>query len=218
MNGIHENFEKYTIDRARLSDDISNDKLTFYEALARCHELWELIPNNCEVNPVGLNNLMKEKFGELDEYKKHYSKTFSIDIGRIKEEDVDAFLKGVMDKFKRPIFNIDLGNPAVDENYFIPISTTIDEQLNDMKKFNSIMADVKQDNLAKQHAIDFGEWLWRNAIEYQQSIDSYTFREDDGKVYSYTIEELYNKYLTKPINNGIVDKTALIEKLKNNKT
>ena len=80
------------------------------------------------------------------------------------------------------------------------------------------MADAKQDNLAKQHAIEFAEWVWRNAIEYQESIDSYTFREVDGNVNAYKIKELYQKYLTKPINNGIVDKTALIEKLKNNKT
>lgn len=213
---VYENYMKYKIAEVKFCDDISNNKLTFYEALARCHELWDLIPNDCDVNNVRLNNLMKEKFGELDEYKKHYSKTFVIDIGTLKDFDVEAYIKQLTEKFKRPIMNIDLGNPSLDEDYFIPISSTIDEQLIDMEKFNSIMADVKQDNAVKRHAIEFAEWLWRNAIEYQESIDSYTFREVDDKVNSYTIKELYDKYLTKPINNGIVDKTTLIEKLKNN--
>jgi len=166
VNGLHENFEKYHIAEARLCDDISNDKLTFYEALARCHELWELIPSKYDRNSVRLNNLMKEKFGELDEYKKHYSKTFTIDIGSIDDIDVDEYVKKVMGKFKQSTFNVDLGNPMIDdyvvrfhdkyginnpEDHFIPISPTIDEQLIDMEKFNGIMVDAKQDNAVKQH-------------------------------------------------------------------
>ena len=196
VNGLRENYMKYKIADAKLCDDISNDKLTFYEALARCHELWELIPKDIDVNNVRVNNLMKEKFGELDEYKKHYSKTFMIDIGTLKEEDIGAYVKEVVEKFKRPIMNIDLGNPMVDDyvvrchdKYGITNSCE-----------NFIMADAKQDNHVKQHAIEFAEWVWRNAIERQRS-GTYTFREANGKVNSHTIDVLYQKYLQTNFNN-----------------
>ena len=51
-------------------------------------------------------------------------------------------------------------------------------------------------DLYKRYAIEFAEWLWSNAIAYQCS-GTYTFREVDGKVNSYTIDELYHKYLPK---------------------
>ena len=220
MKALHENFEKYRITEARLCDDISNDKLTFYEALARCHELWDLIPNDTDINFVRLKNLMKEKFGGLDEYKKHYSKTYAIDIGSIKDIDIEDYTKKVNEKY----LNVDLGNDYIcrfhdkygitnsGEN-FIPISSTIDEQLNDVENFNCIMTNVKQDNLTKHHAIEFAEWLWRNAIAYQKG-ETYIFREDDGKVCTYTIEESYHKYLSKSIPEIRKSKKEIIKELK----
>lgn len=59
-----------------LYEEIAADKLTYKEAHERCKMLWKLIPYNIDINPVALNQLMKEKYSNDPDWT--YSKTFTI--------------------------------------------------------------------------------------------------------------------------------------------
>jgi hypothetical protein len=73
------NLRKYNKGQKILIDKLSNGKYTYAEATERCSKLWNLIPSCMEVNPVRLNNLMKERFGSDPDWSK-YCMTFKIDI------------------------------------------------------------------------------------------------------------------------------------------
>lgn len=74
---LEKNLDKFDIEERILFKEIEADKLTLTEARERCSKLWELIPTDMDLNPVGLNNLMKEKYGNDPEFHK-YSQTFTI--------------------------------------------------------------------------------------------------------------------------------------------
>lgn len=68
------NLENYYTEEKILIEEIKQDKLSCLEAQNRCEELWKLIPNNTHVNPLVLNNLMKEKYSNSSDW--NYSKIF----------------------------------------------------------------------------------------------------------------------------------------------
>ena len=73
------NLEKYNIEQTILIKELEENKLTLTQARERCSKLWNLIPITYDVNPVRLNNLMEEKFGNEPDFKK-YKRTFKIII------------------------------------------------------------------------------------------------------------------------------------------
>ena len=82
-----------------LYDEISQDKLTFAEASERCKKLWDLVPVDVDVNPVRLNILMKEKYGNDPDWNK-YSKTYRINVTNVDEESIERYINAVATKFK----------------------------------------------------------------------------------------------------------------------
>jgi hypothetical protein len=193
-----DDLKKYKEAESQLMHEIFGLELTYEQALERCKQLWELIPSNIDLNPVALNKLMKETYGNHPDFNKH-GVTYKIVIGDLKDEDIDEYLKKVVEKIKKPIPNINFDNiDMFNDNY---IQNFHDKYgiTNSCENFkSSIMANPQQSEHAKNHAIDFAEWLWRNAIHYQRG-GTYTFREDDGNVSTYYIEELYDKYLSRPM-------------------
>jgi len=71
------NLEKYEIEQTILIKELEENKLTLTQTRERCSKLWNLIPITYDVNPVRLNNLMEEKFGNEPEFNK-YKRTFKI--------------------------------------------------------------------------------------------------------------------------------------------
>jgi len=76
---IETNLDKYSIEESILINDLQENKLTFIEATERCLKLWGLIPITYNVNPVRLNNLMEEKFGNDPNFNKH-KRTYKISV------------------------------------------------------------------------------------------------------------------------------------------
>ena len=96
----NKNLDAFDIEERILYDEISQDKLTFAQANERCSKLWDLIPIDVDVNPVRLNNLMKEKYDNDPDWNK-YCKTFKIKISDVDEESVERYIKAVTAKFKQ---------------------------------------------------------------------------------------------------------------------
>jgi hypothetical protein len=90
---------KYNTEESILFDDILNNKLSLNDARERCVKLWKLIPYDTDINPVRLNNLMKEKYGnELDFYK--YSKIYTINVSNNDEISIEEYIINVANKIK----------------------------------------------------------------------------------------------------------------------
>lgn len=93
------NLNKYNKEERILINDLSQNKLTLTEARERCSKLWKLIPVDVDLNPIMLNNLMKEKFGNDPDWNK-YCKTFKINVSDVDEEGVERYINAVATKFK----------------------------------------------------------------------------------------------------------------------
>ena len=86
-----------------LMEDIRNNKISYEEALARSGEIWKLIPIQYEINPVAFYELMKEKYKNHPEWGKH-ERRYIIEIGNIPDNEIESYVKGVAEKFKKDYF------------------------------------------------------------------------------------------------------------------
>lgn len=111
---------------------------------------------------------------ELEAYLKEVVRSFKGKSNDIDKYDDSNYTQGFHDKYG--ITDSGKNFPSSDKDYFIPVR--------------------RQDDVIKTASINFAEWLWGNAIAYQRG-GTYTFREIDGNVNTYTIEELYDKYLNR---------------------
>ena len=102
--GMPEYLSEYMTEEQKLMYEILQDKLTFNEVIERCSKLWELIPYDVDLNPVGLDNLIKVKFGNDPENWPKYKKTYPIKVGDIDESDeanVVSYVQMVADNIKK---------------------------------------------------------------------------------------------------------------------
>ena len=86
-----------------LMEDIRNNKISYEEALARSGEIWKLIPIQYEINPFGFNTLMREKYKNHPDWGKHVRR-YTIEIGNIPDNEIESYVKGVAEKFKKDYF------------------------------------------------------------------------------------------------------------------
>jgi len=99
-NEFESDLNKYYVEESILIKDIENNKLTLSEVRERCGKLFSLIPNNISLNPVRLENLIKEKYSNNPNYEKH-TPTYIIDVGDIDENDIEEYIQNVVNKFKK---------------------------------------------------------------------------------------------------------------------
>lgn len=64
------NLEKYYKMELVLVNEILENKLTLNQVRERCNELWELIPTDVSINPVRLDNLIKDKHENDPDWKR----------------------------------------------------------------------------------------------------------------------------------------------------
>lgn len=67
---------KYNYEENLLIQDIPH--LSIDEARNRCQELFKLIPLNVDLNPVRLNNTLKQYFQNHKNYNKYFRRIFII--------------------------------------------------------------------------------------------------------------------------------------------
>jgi len=95
---------EYELETEKLMNEIEgNGDFTYEEALKWYYKILRLglVPANYNANFIGLNNLCFERFGRRFENYDTTGRIFKIDVGHIGEENIDAYIKEVMVKFKK---------------------------------------------------------------------------------------------------------------------
>ena len=96
----NEILKKYNGEVERLITDLPN--LTYKETIERSGELWKLVPFNMDINPVGLNAAIHERFKDNPEYKERQEKnTFRVNVGELSDEQAKDYIKMVANRFKK---------------------------------------------------------------------------------------------------------------------
>jgi hypothetical protein len=93
------NLDKYNDEETKLIEDIQNNDLSYNDVKERCYKLWDLIPIDYNINPIKLNDLLKEKYGNELEFNKH-DRIFKIDIGKLNANEIEDFIKKFANKVK----------------------------------------------------------------------------------------------------------------------
>jgi len=57
------------------------------------------------------------------------------------------------------------------------------------------------DQLCKERSMEFGEWMWRHVLEFIRNGPDglYVCMNDEGAATTYTIDELYQRFLNDPL-------------------
>lgn len=99
---MNNELKPYREQEAILIKDIENNELTYSQVSERLNDLYKLIPSNISLNPVRLNNLIIEKYSDDPDWKKERENNiFKIDIGHIKPEDVEEYIKRIAKEYKK---------------------------------------------------------------------------------------------------------------------
>ena len=89
---MEEDLKEYYKMEKILVDDITNNRIQFDELRERLTTLWELIPTNIDLNPVGLYRVIEENFHH--EWNKQ-KVTYKIDVGSMSPNEARKRLKNI---------------------------------------------------------------------------------------------------------------------------